>query len=246
MWLGKRRSTEQAAAMEVQVYRLVQDEIPVYLLTRIRLNVAGEAREEVLGRALPDGFTPLSLRGDLPARLERDGTLRVQLRAGSHEVMLFARGTGVADTLARPENTTGNWPREEVWSFAANDSLRVAAAEGAEGIDPAQANVPGEWRQYPAFRMDAAAKLSVVERSRGLSNADDNRLSLARALWLDFDHRGFTVVDNINGIMRRDWRLDMQAPFALQSARQDQRPAPGDRRRRRAAPAWSCASRSSI
>jgi hypothetical protein len=221
VWLGKRRSTEQAAAMEVQVYRLVQDEVPAYLLTRIRLNVAGEAREEVLGRALPDGFTPLSLRGDLPARLERDGTLRVQLRAGSHEVVLFARATSVAETLARPENTTGKWPKEEVWSFAANDGLRVAAAEGAEGIDPAQANVPGEWRQYPAFRMDAAAKLNVVERSRGLSNADDNRLTLARTVWLDFDHHGFTVVDHINGLMRRDWRLDMQAPFALQSARQN-------------------------
>jgi hypothetical protein len=222
VWLGKRRSTEQAAAMEVQVYRLVQDEIPAYLLTRIRLNVAGEAREEVLGRALPDGFTPLSLQGDLPARLERDGSLRVQLRAGSHEVILFARGTDVAGTLARPENTTGKWPKEEVWSFAANDSLRVAAAEGAEGIDPAQANVPNEWRQFPAFRMDAAAKLNVIERSRGLSNADDNRLSLTRAIWLDFDHRGFTVVDRINGLMRRDWRLDMQGPFALQSARQNE------------------------
>jgi len=221
VWLGKRRSTEQAAAMEVQVYRLVQDEIPTYLLTRIRLNVAGEAREEVLGRVLPEGFTPLSLQGDLPARLERDGSLRVQLRAGSHEVILFARGTGVAETLARPANASGKWPREEVWSFAANDALRVAAAEGAEGIDPAQANVPAEWRQFPAFRMDAAAKLSIVERSRGLSNADDNRLTLSRALWLDFDHHGFTVVDRINGIMRRDWRLDMQPPFALQSARQN-------------------------
>jgi hypothetical protein len=221
VWLGKRRSTEQAAAMDVQVYRLVQDEIPTYLLTRIRLNVAGEAREVVLGRALPDGFTPVSLTGDLPARLERDGTLRVQLRAGGHEILLYARGTGVAETLARPENTSGQWPREEVWSFAANDALRVAAAEGAEGIDPAQANVPNDWRQFPAFRMDAAAKLSITERSRGLSNADDNRLSLSRALWLDFDHSGFTVVDNINGLMRRDWRLDMQAPFALQSARQN-------------------------
>ena len=220
VWLGKRRSAEQAAAIEVQVYRLLQDEIPAYLVTRIRLNVAGEAREEVLGKALPDGFTPLSLRGDLPARLERDGSLRVQLRAGSHEVILVARGTGVADTLARPQ-TGEKWPREEIWSFAANDALRVAAAEGAEGIDPAQANVPPEWRQYPAFRMDAAAKLNVAERSRGLSNADDNRLVMQRTLWLDFDHGGFTVVDNIQGSMRRDWRLDMQAPFALQSARQN-------------------------
>jgi hypothetical protein len=221
VWLGKHRAPEQAAAMEVQVYRLVQDEIPVYLLTQVRLNVAGEAREEILGRVLPDGFTPLSLSGDLPARLDRDGSLRVQVRAGTHTVALFARGTGVADTLARPA-AGERWPREEIWSFAADDALRVAAAEGVEGIDPAQANVPAEWRQYPAFRMDASAKLSIVERSRGLANADDNRLSLDRSLWLDFDHDGFTVVDNIRGVLRRDWRLDMQAPFSLQSARQNE------------------------
>jgi hypothetical protein len=35
---------------------------------------------------------------------------------------------------------------------------------------------------------------------------------------LDFDHGGFTAVDQIAGTMRRDWRLDMAAPFALQSA----------------------------
>ena len=88
--------------------------------------------------------------------------------------------------------------------------MRVAAAEGAEGIDPAQANVPPEWRQYPAFRMDAAAKLTVVERSRGLSNADDNRLSLARDLWLDFDHVDSPPWITSAASMRRDWRLDMR------------------------------------
>ena len=221
VWLGKRRSAQQAAAMEVQVYRLVRDDIPVYLLTRIRLNVAGEAREEQLGRVLPDGFTPVSLRGDLPARLDRDGSMRVQVRAGSHDVQLLARGESVAGALARPQVADGHWPKEEVWSFAANDLLRVATAAGAEGIDPAQANVPAEWRQYPAFRMDASARLNIEERSRGLSNVDDNRLSLNRRLWLDFDHGGFTIVDQISGQMRRDWRLNMQAPYALQSARQD-------------------------
>jgi hypothetical protein len=220
VWLGKRRSAQQASAMEVQVYRLVRDDIPAYLVTRVRLNVAGEAREEQLARVLPEGFTPVALQGDLPARLDRDGRMRVQVRAGSHEVTLLARGATVAGTLARPEAGGGAWPKEEIWSFAANDLLRVATAAGAEGIDPAQANVPAEWRQYPAFRMDAAARLSVEERSRGLSNVDDNRLSLGRSLWLDFDHGGFTVVDHISGQMRRDWRLDMRAPYSLRSARQ--------------------------
>ncbi|MBC8028184.1 MAG: hypothetical protein H7Y89_19490 [Steroidobacteraceae bacterium] len=220
VWLGKRRSTEEPAAMEVQVYRLVQDEIPTYLQTRIRLNVAGDAREELLARVLPEGFTATALSGGLPARLERDGRLRVQVRAGMHEITLSARGTSVADALARPVPGEGKWPREEIWSFAANDSLRVAAAEGADGIDPAQANVPPEWRQLPAFRMPVDAKLTVVERSRGLANTDANRLSLARNLWLDFDHEGYTAVDRIVGTMRRDWRLDMRAPFRLASARQ--------------------------
>jgi hypothetical protein len=221
VWLGKRRTAEQAAALEVQVYRLVRDDIPVLLETRLRLNVAGDAREEVLARVLPDGFTAVSLTGDLPARLERDGTMRVQVRAGGHEVTLLARGAGAAAELVRPDTAGAQWARDEIWSFAANDMLRVAAAEGAEGIDPAQANVPPGWRQLPAFRMTPGAKLTVVERSRGLANADDNRLTLSRNLWLDFDHDGFTVVDNINGTMRRDWRLDMQAPFTLASATQN-------------------------
>jgi hypothetical protein len=190
VWLGKRRSAEQAAAMEVQVYRLVQDEIPTYLLTRIRLNVAGEAREVVLGRALPEGFTPLSLRGDLPARLERDGSLRVQLRAGSHEVMLAARGTGVASSLARPDSGP-KWPSEEIWSFAANDALRVANAEGPDGIDPAQANVPVEWRQYPAFRMDKGRKAQrggaqprALQRRRQSPFDDANAVAGLRSSWI--------------------------------------------------------------
>ncbi len=220
VWLGKRRSTEEPPAMEVQVYRLVQDEIPTYLHTRIRLNVAGDAREELLARVLPEGFTPVSLTGGLPARLERDGRLRVQVRAGIHEITLAARAATVESSIARPPAGVGQWPREEIWSFSGNDVLRVAGAEGAEGIDPAQANVPPEWRALPAFRMPADGKFAIVERSRGLSNTDANQLSLARHLWLDFDHGGFTVLDTIVGTMRRDWRLDMLAPFALASAQQ--------------------------
>jgi len=224
VWLGKRRTAEQAAAMEVQVYRLVVDEIPAYLHTRIRLNVAGDAREELLARVLPDGFVPLSLDGGVPARLERDGRLRVQVRAGSHDITLVARAAGVATSLSRPPAQEGQWPREEIWSFAASDGLRVAAAEGPEGIDPIQANVPGEWQRFPAFRMAADTKLNIVERSRGLSNADDNRLTLIRELWLDFDHGGYTAVDSIRGTMRRDWRLEMSAPFELESASSNDEP----------------------
>lgn len=220
VWLGKRRSAEQPAAMDMQVYRLVSDDIPTILTTHVRLNVAGDAREELLARALPEDFVPVRLSGSLPARLEPDGRLRVQVRPGSHTLELSARAPSVANALARPVTGDEQWAVEEVWSFAANDRLRVAGAEGADAIDAVQANVPDAWRQYPAFRMEPGSSLRIVERSRGLASADDNRLSLERDLWLDFDHRGYTAVDQVTGAMLRDWRLDMRAPFILASARQ--------------------------
>jgi hypothetical protein len=222
VWLGKRRAAEQPAALEVQVYRLVQDELPVRLVTRVRLQVAGDAREERFAVVLPVGFTPLAIESALPARIDADGRLRVQVRTGSFELTIAARGTDVAGKLARPPAGgpgTGRWAREEVWSFQGDDRLRIAAAEGATAIDPLQANVPPEWQGLPAFRMAADSTLNVVERSRGLANVDDNRLTLNRQLWLDFDHGGFTAVDAIGGAMRKDWRLDMAGPFTLQSAR---------------------------
>src|SRR5690606_38549942 len=161
-----------------------------------------------VGPVLPAGFVPLALEGDLPARLENDGRLRVQLRPGQFRLRLEARGPGVAATITRPE-AAAPWPEEEGWSFEGVDRLRLAAVEGAESIDPAQANVPGDWRRLPAFRLPAAGSLTVAERSRALANPDDNRLSLDRHLWLDFDHGGFTITDHIGGRLNRDWRLDM-------------------------------------
>ncbi len=217
LWLGQRRTTTEREQLDLTVHRLLRDDIPARLVTQMSLYVSGAGREVLLGPVLPADFVPLALEGDLPARLESDGRLRVQLRPGRFTLRLEARGAGVAQSVARPQ-APAPWPAEEVWSFEGVDRLRVAAVEGPESIDPAQSNVPPEWRAYPAFRMPAAATLNVIERSRALANPDDNQLSLERNVWLDFDHGGYTVTDEISGRLNRDWRLDMQAPYVLESA----------------------------
>jgi hypothetical protein len=216
--LGEQSIAAAANALDVQVYRLVEDDIPVRLTTQMRLAVAGEGREVRLSRPLPDGFTPMTLSSELPARLDSDGSLRVQVRPGTFTLTLTARGSSVANTLSRP-TIAGKWAQDEIWSFSGVDRLRVATAEGVAGIDPAQAGVPADWNGFPAFRMDEKAVLHVAERSRGLAAADENRLTLNRELWVDFDHEGMTAVDTITGTMRSAWRLQSQAPFRLQSAR---------------------------
>jgi hypothetical protein len=217
VWLGKRHEAEVAQQLGVQVYRLLSDGIPATLSTRLNLQVAGDSREEILAKVLPSGFQPTSLESELPGRMDADGRLHLQVRAGSWTITLSARSVDDLGKIAVPA-AQGQWPKQEVWSYAADDRLRVAALEGAEGIDPAQANVPQEWRRFPSYRIAAGAAVQIVERSRGVSAQEGNHLDLQRQLYLDFAHDGFTVIDQISGQMRSGWRLDMQAPYRLMSA----------------------------
>ena len=217
LFLGEReRETRVRDSVDTEVYRLVIDEVPTRLTTVIRIDVAGGVREELFGPALPDGFIPMAIESALPARLESDGNLRAQVRPGRWEITLIARGPGVLDAITLAEPTT-NLPDSEVWSYRTNDRLRVTAAEGLPPVDPQQAQVPPQWQQLPAFRVEAGNTLTINERSRGIV-ANENELGLYRVMWLDFDGAGFTVRDTLSGTMRSDWRLDMAPPYSLLSA----------------------------
>jgi hypothetical protein len=218
VWLGKRREPEVAQQLDLQVYRLLSDGIPLTLNTLLNLQVAGDSREETLSRVLPQGFAAMSLESELPARIDADGRMHIQVRAGSWTVNVVSRAESDAGKVTIPD-AHGAWPKQEVWSYAANDRLRIATLEGGEGIDPAQANVPQEWRRYPSYRVAAAGVLRINERSRGISPQEVNHLSLQRELYLDFARHGFTVIDQVSGQMRAGWRLDMRQPYRLMRAR---------------------------
>jgi hypothetical protein len=221
LWLGAVRTVTVPRTLQVQVYRLLEDDIPLRLTTRMRLKVSGDGREELLARPLPDGFVAMAASGDLPIRFEPDGTVRVQVRSGEHEVTIVARAAQPTDNITTPAGT-GLWAEEEIWSYRSNDRLRITAVESAQSIDPVQAGVPPEWREQPTYRLGRGAAISIAERSRGLSSADANRLSLQRELWLAFDHDSLVAVDRIGGTMQQGWRLDMLPPYRLLSARRNE------------------------
>jgi hypothetical protein len=219
LFLGERRQETQARnAVSAEVYRLVADLVPTRLTTLMRIDVAGGVREELFGPALPEGFTPVSIQSQLPARLEPDGNLRVQVRPGRWQITLVARADDVVDGIVLPEPEM-NLPGAEVWSYQAYDRLRVTAVKGLPPVDPQQARVPNHWQQMPAYRINAGEQLMIEERSRGIV-ATENELGLARTMWLDFDAGGFVIKDHVSGRMRSGWRLDMSPPYSVLSARE--------------------------
>ena len=209
---------QQADHIDVRVFRKLADGVPALLDTQIMLAVSGQAREEALGPVLPEGFVPLSIDGDWPARVDADGKLHVQVQPGNQTLTVRARALApLAAVTARL--APAPWPKQEIWSYAADPHLRVTAASSAVQVDPRQSEVPGEWQNLPAFALGDGAKLSIEQRSRGIAPDAANRLTLQREAWLDFAGGGWYARDNVRGTMVNGWRLDAAAPYALEQAR---------------------------
>ncbi|MBI5210815.1 MAG: hypothetical protein HY927_12665 [Elusimicrobia bacterium] len=219
LWLQKAADkTEGESRLEVVVHRRVVDDIPLLLATDIELKVSGKNREVLLGKALPPGFVPTVLSGPLPARLERDGRLRVQVRPGNWRLALTGRHEGPVAELDLPAKAgpdAGPWDNEEVWVFEAQPDLRQISVEGAVSVDPQQTELPQGWRHLPAYLMRPGDAMRFVERRRGDADPAPDQLNLARTWWLDFDGGGCSVRDQVSGTLRRSWRMEMEEPTKL-------------------------------
>lgn len=227
LWLresdtGRRERAEITNTLELQVFRRVIDEIPLQQVTRLVLDVAGEAREALLGPILLPDFIPLAVESPLPARLEPDGRLLLQVRPGRWQIDLSARQPAEITSLTLPVSPKP-WPETEVWVFDARNALRLVEVTGVPAVDPQQVNLPPEWRQLPAFRLKGGDAMGFKVIRRGDPDPEPNRLTLQRTLWLDFDGGGMTVHDAITGTMTQGWRLRVDPQMRLGRAALDGR-----------------------
>ena len=217
LWLGKKagaEQTEQGDKLALSVFRKIVDDIPLRSVTRVRLRVTGSQREQVIGTALLAGAIPLALSSPLPARIEADGALRVQLRPGEWDITLEARHSGEIFSLQAPP-PSADWVDYEIWSFEAIPGLRLVELTDVTRIDPRQTEMPQEWRSLPGFRVRGGEKVGFKQIRRGDPEPEPDRLTLKRVLWLDFDGGGYTANDRIEGIMTRDWRLEAREGWDL-------------------------------
>lgn len=220
--LGGKVASAGAAArerLELDVLRRVQDGVPLVVRTRLVLRAAGSAREVDLGPALLEGTQAVGLTGDLPARIDGDGHLKVQVRPGSWTLELVALHSGPASALRSPVATSPDWPGQEFWSVRTDDQVRAVEFSGVPGVDPARTPLPSEWRDAPAFLVAPGGSLEIRELRRGEAEPPPDALSVSHELWLDLDGNGFTFRDTVSGTMHSGWRLDLAPGGTLGHAR---------------------------
>lgn len=210
IWLHSPTATPadtQQDSLDLQVFREVIDDNPLQVNTRLELNVSGTAREISLPHALLPDFIPVRLDSPLPARIETDGSLLLQVRPGRWNITLQARHPKPLPQLDFAVQDP-DWPKSELWAFQAVPALRLVEIEALPAVDASQTNLPAEWRHLPTYQIKQGQSMQFKLIRQGDPEPEPNQLNLQRKLWLDFNGSGYTVSDRINGKMTRDWRLN--------------------------------------
>ncbi|TCT20709.1 hypothetical protein [Thiobaca trueperi] len=231
LWLrdpAASQTADEGDRLSLTVLRRIEDDLPLRVLTRIELDVSGRAREVRVGPVPLPGGVPLALDSPLPARLESDGTLRVQVRPGRWVLDVTTWHAGSIGELKRAA-PVAPWPEHEIWAFEARPDLRQVEIGGPPLIDPRQTRLPDDWSRLPVYRVGPDEVLTLTEQRRGDPDPGPDRLNLKRALWLDFDGAGYSVQDRIGGELVRTWRLESGQGLELGQVQIDGKPVPINR-----------------
>tara|TARA_R110002049_G_scaffold305056_2_gene501049 strand:- start:15367 stop:19425 length:4059 start_codon:yes stop_codon:yes gene_type:complete len=221
LWLKRtRKETQDKDLLNVQVYRVIEDGIPLWLRTEIELTVSGKSREESLGWILPKGWQLSTVESEIPVAVDERGQMKAQVRAGKWKILVHAFRTTDVDAFqyADEAEPIANF---ELVGLQTDPSFRVSQIDGLSVVDVTQTTFPTKWRTLPVYRWQTDQTFRLVEKMRGMGDQSHEGLTIDRRFWLDEDGREMTYQDVIKGSMQQIWRLDVSDGHELGAVRVD-------------------------
>lgn len=209
LWLKRNRTEENDKDfMGVQVYRLIEDGIPMWLETQVEISVSGKSREVELGHVIPEGWSLSSVDSQIPVAVDDQGLTKVQVRAGKWLVKMRAFRTSPVAEFRMKKDMPGVVQNELV-AFKASPELRMVEIKNATPIDVTQTTFPPEWRQYPVYQWVTTQAITLEEKMRGSGLQSRKSLTGSRQLWFNEKGHGYIYQDRLAGSMQNLWRLDV-------------------------------------
>jgi len=221
VWL-KRQSSEEAQSnsLSLQIFRVIEDGIPMWLRTDVELTVSGKAREEELGCVLPAGWKLATVDSQIPVAVDERGNIKAQVRAGIWTVSVHAFRTSDVREIQFADDAQPMIDFELV-AFKSNPAFRLAELTGLPSLDVSQTSFPEKWRGLPVYQWQTDSNIVIEEKLRGMGTERPAGLKIERELWLDEDGGALTYRDKISGTRQQLWRLDSAAEHALGAVRAD-------------------------
>lgn len=221
VWLKRTRGeVADKDGISLQIYRLIEDGIPIWLRTEIELTVSGKSREEEIGWMIPQGWRISTVESPIPVAIDDRGVMKAQVRAGKWTVRVHAFSSREIQQVRFAEDAMPSVTSELI-GFRANPQFRIAQIDGLPSIDVSQTSFPDYWKPYPVYLWDTSTSFQLLQRMRGMGDSAPSGLTINRRLWLDESGTAFTYEDNITGQAQRIWRLDVADQHTLGAVRVD-------------------------
>jgi len=220
VWLKRRSEPQEKNLLAVQVYRLIEDGIPMWLTTDVELKVSGKSREEDLGWVLPAGWQLATVESQLPVAVDQQGKAKAQVRAGKWTVTLRAFRTDDVREFSHSDAATPIVNMELI-GFKSKPDFRVAELTNLRPIDVNQTTWPSKWQSLPVFQWDTSQPFGLDEKMRGMGDRRTDDLNITRTVWLDEDGAAATFRDQLKGKGQLQWRFDIAPGQELGAVRID-------------------------
>ncbi|XZE36656.1 hypothetical protein SH501x_002238 [Pirellulaceae bacterium SH501] len=215
LWLNRQAIAEtEQDLLTANIYRLIEDGIPLWLRTQVDLSVSGRSREESLGTLLPEDWILSSIESQLPVAIDEQGAMKIQVRPGNWTISIDAfQRTDIRDIRFEAGKTP--IASNELVGFKTNPPFRVAEIEDLQAIDVQKTTFPDAWRDWQVYYWETSKPFRLVEKMRGLGASKPKGVDIARYFWLDDDGVGITFQDQLIGDMQQSSRLDVTEEFQL-------------------------------
>ncbi len=221
LWLKRARvEATDKDAIAAQVWRVLEDGIPLWLRSEIELSVSGKSREEELGTVIPEGWTIASVDSPVPVAVDEQGRMKAQVRAGKWIIHVDAFRAADAREFKFAADVQPIVSSELV-AFRSAPEFRMADLEGVVQVDVGQTTFPEKWRSLPVYQWQTDQPFRLTEKMRGMGLQKPEGLRFSRVFWLDENGKGLTFRDQITGNMQQIWRLDIAPGQELGAAKID-------------------------
>ncbi|MEZ6097209.1 MAG: hypothetical protein R3C03_23800 [Pirellulaceae bacterium] len=194
--------------IDVNIYRLFRDGIPLWMETIVEVTVSGNAREEDIGCVVPQDWKLFNVNSPLPTAIDESGNMSVQVRSGKWSIRFSSFQANETNNIQYPANAriaVGS----ELFGLQPNPSFRLIELQNVLPVDISQTNYPAEWNQNTVYQWETTNAIEIVEKIRGMGMQRPEGLEIERGLWLDDDGGGITFYDQLAGTDQRVWRLDV-------------------------------------
>lgn len=203
-----REKTDRTSSINLKVFRKFLDASPIIVESLLRVQISGGARSYNVGQFLPKHSHLIEVDSELPYQIGSDGALSLQLLPGQYDLKFTSVIAQPVNSIELPAFNADVWPKEETWSWNANNPLRSVEVEGARATEASLTELPDEWKNAATYVVASDSKVTLSEIRRGKEPKPFSNLRLQRSLWIDLDGTGYTVSDTFSGELQQISRLN--------------------------------------